>query len=83
MGGGEKTLRTEIKRLQLTGATGIQTAYVEISARLLEAMTPEAAGEALLKMNFETGMWRCCPRSIRARPGRSLMHSRRSKVQNT
>lgn len=46
----------EIKRLQLTGATGIQTVYVEISARLLEAMTPEAAGEALLKMNFETGV---------------------------
>ena len=34
----------------------MQGTDVQISARLLEAMSPEAAGEALLKMNFETGV---------------------------
>jgi len=46
----------EIRRLQLGGAGGMQGTDVQISARLLEAMSPEAAGEALLKMNFETGV---------------------------
>lgn len=48
----------KIKRLEKTGAagTGIPAVDVEISARLLEAMSPELAGKALMKMNFETGV---------------------------
>lgn len=46
----------EKKRRQQAGAAGIQGTYVQVSARLLEAMAPEAAGEVLLKMNFETGV---------------------------
>src|SRR5690554_4341959 len=37
----------EKTRLQQFGTNGMQTTDVEVSARLLEAMSPEAAGEAL------------------------------------